>query len=52
MKTKKINGGLVCGVCRRRYQEKRRGEVFVLGACFTPHEQESDGECFGGGGVA
>ena len=21
------------------------------GACFTPQEQEGDGECFGGGGV-
>jgi hypothetical protein len=26
---------------------KTKGE----GACFTPQEQEGDGECFGGGGV-
>ena len=31
---------------------KNRGGGFVLGACFTPHKQENDGEYFGGGGVS
>lgn len=37
----------VCGSIK-----KNGGGGFVLGACFTPHEQENDGENFGGGGVA
>ena len=51
MKTKKNSGVVVYGVYTRRKQENGEGG-FVLGACITQHKQRSDGECFGGGGVA